>query len=429
MTREEMQQQAVEAAIVALEQCGRTSLLMGTGSGKTKTTLDILKHFNPSKITWLTNSEQLRDITAPSEFLKWDMEYLMERTTFMCYQTAYKLEGVDLGFVIADEADYSLTDEYSKVYVNNNIDKLLMVTASIRDEQRALLDELAPTVFSFSTQEAQDAGILNKTRYVFVEYMLDTTKNVDMEVGGKKWKTSEQEQYDYLERQYTSALITYLSIKKRVDDWYAALFPSGDVRMLLSQKTAASRKLKWINNNRFSFLMKLKSSIFVTKKILNKIYYENDTNKALVFSTYTEELEKVCKYTYHSKNKGNKKEPNPNIDLLNKGDIRVLGVCQAINRGANLVGVNHAVLKDYDGSHVKGQQRIGRMCRLLAQDEATIWILRPYFMKKIKVKTGEDTFITEVRRTPTRAIAWSDKMLADFRLDDSNSSTINYLDL
>jgi superfamily II DNA or RNA helicase len=426
MTREEMQTEAREAAITALTADSRASLIMGTGTGKSKTVLDIIKHFNPSKITWLTNSEELRDRTAPDEYIKWDCEYLLDRTTFMCYQTAYTLVGQDLGFVVADEFDFSITEEYIKVYNANTIDKLLGVTASYRENQLEALTSIAPIVYTFSTQDAQDAGILNKTKYVFVEYMLSTAKDIRMEVGNKNWMTSEQEQYDYLERQYTSALISYLSAKALVDAWYNTIFPEGDIRIMLSDKTNKLKKLKWINNQRFSFLMKLNSSRTVARALLNRIHTQKPKDKVIVFASYTDQIDKLCTHTYHAKNKGTKKDPNPNITLLNEGTINELGVCQSINRGANLVGLNHAVLVDYDGSHVKGQQRIGRLCRLLASDEATIWILRPFYMKKVKVKKEDGTFVFETRRTATRAIAWSETMLADFRVDDNNSRTIKY---
>lgn len=424
LTREEMQEEAKLKAIESLDLVSSAALLMGTGSGKSKTVIDILKHYNPDKITWLTNSTKLRDEDTPAEFVKWDAEYLMEKTNFICYHSAYKLEGEDLGFVVCDEGDVSLTEKYSLVYENNDRDKLLFVSATTRDDQKEMLAKLAPVVYSIGTQDAQDAGILNKTKFIFVDYMLDTRRNIRMETKTKSWMTSEQDNYDYLERQYTRALIEFLEKKRLVDDWYRSPDLNSSVSPLMAAKQKAYTKMNWVNSKRFNFLCKLNSSKAITKRLLTKIY-ANEANKTIVFSNFTEEIDKICKYTYHSKNKGTKANPNLTLEKFNSGEIRVAGVCSIINRGANMTGLNHGIFESYDGSNTKGQQKIGRFCRLLADNEATIYILRPYYTKKYKVRDEEGHDRIEVRRASTRAVAWSESMLSDFRLDENNSKTID----
>lgn len=403
MTREEIQVLAKSSAIEAISKTSRASLIVGTGIGKTKITLDILVHFNPDKITWLTNSEKLRDEDTILEFYKWGYEYLIPKVEFQCYQTSYKWEDRDLGFVVADEGDVSLTEAYSKVYFNNRIDKLLLVSATVTEDKSKLLERIAPVVFTYSTQDAEDDGILNKTKYVFISYDLDTTKNIKVEANGKSWFTSESDSYSYWDGQYMMHLIGFLGISKSIDEHYKGIkiIPNFNYEETKKKKAGLKAKMSWASKKRAEILYSLKSSKELAKRVINKVL-KNPNNKIISFCKLTKEIDSVCEYTYHSKNK-----LKSNIELLNQGKIKSLGVCSAIDRGVNLNAVNNFLFIDYDGSATKGQQRAGRGKRLPVEDEATIYILVPYFYKNGK-------------RLPTRAYSWADSMLSDFNLTKEN---------
>ena len=419
--RNELQEEITSTAITALETNHRATIKVGTGVGKGKIMLDVLAHFNPDKITWLVDSQDGRDRTDPEEFIKWGYEYLLEKTTFACYDTARTWKGKDLGFLIGNEADYSMTDVRKGVYLNNKADKIFLATATISEEKQELFDLIAPVVYELTTQDAQDMGILNKTKFIFIDYLLSEEKNVLMKTKTKQWYTSEQEQYTYWDNQWTANLIAYLGYKKRIEDHYANPNNVGywpEYAGLKSKRNAAAAKMKYARNQRANILYNLTTSREIAKGKIREILDIDSNNKVIVFSNFTTQIDAICKYTHHSNNN------HPEyLDKLDNGDIRCVGVVGKINRGKNLKGVNHFVFIDYDGSATKGSQRTGRATRLNKDDEATLWILRPYFKKKVKVKT-EEGIKEEVKIYPTRAVGWAESMLSDFSINESNSEII-----
>jgi hypothetical protein len=71
-----------------------------TGQGKTKIALDLASEFpQDARILFLAEASQ-REIDLAKEIQKWN--YTGAPIEFMCYQSAYKLEGQNYDFVIAD---------------------------------------------------------------------------------------------------------------------------------------------------------------------------------------------------------------------------------------------------------------------------------------------------------------------------------------
>jgi hypothetical protein len=89
-------------------------------------------------------------------------------------------------------------------------------------------------------------------------------------------------------------------------------------------------------------------------------------------------------------------------------------------------GLNIGLWTDLNSSSSKLGQQIGRFCRLSEGEEATLYFLVPYYQKRV---WNKEKSIYELRRTPTRVSAWLDSALINYRLDETNSKTINYKDL
>lgn len=415
MTREEIQTKMKEACITSLEECNKAVVQASVGLGKTRLCLETLAHYNPPKITWLTNSETLRDVDSPAEFVKWDYTYLLEKTTFMCYQTACRLENQDLGFVICDEFDFAISPEYIKGITKNKYDKLLGVSGTYTDEKLAILAELElPLVYQVTTNQVQDLGILNKTKVVFVEYDLDTTKSRLIKTKDKQWMTSENEQYLYWENQYISSLIKYLDVKKTIDEHYSGknVIQGFSYESYKKIRTGHAVKMKYAASQRAKILHTLDSSKRIARQISDAILAKDSKNKVLIFSCLTEQLDSFVEYTVHSKNK----KGNTVFDDFNEGIIREAGCISIADRGKNFVGLNYGIFSDFDGSSTKGLQRLGRFCRLLEGD-STIYVEIPYYTNK------------QGKRLPTRAAGWAISMFANYILDESNSETVNFKDL
>ena len=417
LTRSDIQKLAIDAAIPVLETERKATLLMGTGTGKGLTILQILDHFKPEKITWLIDSQDGRDINDSSEFYKFGYEHLLPFVEFACYQTSYKWKNKDLGFLVCNEADYAATPEYSKVLSENTYSHVLMATATIAESKQWFFDDYAPVVFKFTTQEAEDAGVVNKTIYKFINFDLSTVKNIEMTGKFGKYFQSETDQYIYWDNQFISTTITIEKMRKECDEHYKGIkpIPGFSYDSFKTKRAALYKKLQYIGSKRASILYTSTTTAEVAKKVINLIL-QDENNKVVAVSKFTDHIDSICEYTWHSKNSGSKKEPNLNKDLLNQGVINCLGVVGKINRGANLVGVNHFVLVAYDGSDTTGQQQSGRGKRLSADETCTIWILVPYFTKNGK-------------RLPTRAYSFANKRLVDFNLTSANTENININEL
>lgn len=417
LTRTDIQNLAIEAAIPVLEREGKATLLMGTGTGKGLSILRILDHFKPEKITWLIDSTDGRDTNDSAEFYKHGYEHLLPFVEFSCYQTAFRWRDKDLGFLVLNEADYGATQEYSKAVSENKYSKILMATATIAESKQWFFDKYAPVVFTFTTQQAEDAGVINKKIYKFINYDLSTEKNIEMNGKYGKYYQSEQDQYIYWDNQFISTTISLENHKKACKQHYDGIkkIEGFSYDTWKKQRDVFFKKLQYIGSQRSAILYNSKTSIQVAKKLVNHIL-EDENSKVVVISKFTDHIDSICEYTWHSKNSGTKKEPNINKDLLNEGKIRCLGVCGKISRGTNLNKVNNFIWETFDGSPTTGQQQGGRANRIEVDDLATIWIQIPYFWKNGK-------------RLPTRAYSFAMKRLADFELTEKNVFNLNINEL
>lgn len=425
MTREQIQDKGKEAY---LSTNGIATVMMGTGGGKSKVAIEIVKELNPPDILFLSNSERGRDITFRDEFRKWGIEALWnERVIAECYQTAYKWEGKHFPFVIADEIDFAMTEEFVKFFKNNTYDRLLGLTGFATYEKRQMLNEMAPICYEISTQDLQKLGILNDTQFFRVEFDLNMVdKNIKVEYGPKNDRKSfyqtENDAYVYLQKQYIKEISILNTTEQQMHE--LRLLPqTAEIVGALSeqevQSKRASMRMKRIANERKKLLWTLDSSRRIASKIAAKEYEEG--NKILIFSKWTQQIDAICTHTYHSKNSKN----NTNIDKLNRGEIQILGVCESINRGENLEGVNVLIRESYDGSETAFQQKHGRGTRLDKDDIMRYYILLPYFHMPIYLEGQKAP--ARYARVPTQAAQWAEAMSKSFDLN--NIITINANDL
>lgn len=410
VTRDEMQE---EAANLWLESDRKNTLLLGTGFGKSRVCMLILdKLFNrkeltkDSKILLLSDSEDLRDNNWKDDFEKWDMEWLWSRVQSECYQTAYKWEDTEWDMVIADEIDFSITEEYSKVFTKNKIKTVLGLTGYVDPDKMSLLMEIAPPIMEYTTVNAQQDGILNKTQVVLVYYDLSRDKNdikVEYVSGGKpkSFYQSENSAYEYLEKQCELSLD---EIRKLNKEYHKSMgMDSG----ITSKLKSARHKYRMLTGKRKRLLYSGIASKKVTQALIEKLL-ETPRNKVLTFSMYTDQADVINECTYHGKNK----KGNTALTDLSLGKVRSVGVCKAVNRGKNLIGVNCLVMESFDGSKTQFTQRHGRGCRLDADDIMYLYILLPYYYRTIDSPENPGQKV-QVRR-PTQMVTWAKEMVGDF---------------
>lgn len=404
-----------DLSVLWLDSDRKNTLVLGTGFGKSKLTMIILeKLFEAkeltihSKILLLSDSEKLRDINWKEDFEKWGYSWMWDIVQSECYQTAYKWENTKWDFVIADEIDFGLTEEFSKVFTNNDIDMILGLTGYIDPVKAPLVESIAPVIVTYSTQDAQEDGILNSTQVVFVEYDLsrnpkDITVNYTKDGVEKTFSQSENDAYSYHEDKCNMFFGMMLKLKEDPDVIFKLDSTKlQDLRNLdYKYKRAIADRKKLLHNGI--------SSRAVAQRLIREVL-KNPVNKIVTFSVLTDQADSINEFTFHGKNK----KGNTNLKDLSAGTIRSLGVCKAINRGMNLVGLNNLILESYEGSKTAFHQRHGRGMRLNPDQKMYMYIMLPYYRKKIQSPENKGEFVWVKR--PTQMVKWAENMLEDYNL-------------
>lgn len=410
--KEPLQEQAKTAYISHTSTAA--SILMGTGLGKSKIALDLVKHYKPKKITLITNSQPLRDTNWKAEFEKFGMSEYWEITESECIQTAYKWKDRHLEFVIVDEFDVTLAPEFQKFYQNNKYDRLLALTAFIAEDKRALGETIAPVCFEFSTQDAQSANLLNKTKFVQVNFFLSNnkTREIKKKAGGSFWQ-SENGEYAYLEDKLQQVIIGLGKANKE----------AVRAELLGQEKSKDANKLEWqlkaLSQKRKKLLFTSDTSAKVVKALTDEIQ-KNPKNKILIFSKLTAQADKLADHSYHSKNK----EQN-NLNKFVNGDLKTLAVCDTVNRGMNIPGVNYIIHESYIGSETDFQQKHGRGVRLGVDDTLTYFILVPWYKAWGVIPKSDGPAGRGWISCPTQAKRWLTNMSEQFDLSKLEQLTLN----
>lgn len=436
-TRAEVQRSAVNAFLrTNLEAC----LEIGTGVGKSKIAIDILNELYklplPNKdkpVLVLVPRTRLRDTDWKFQFDKFGFD--SRKVQLECYQTAYVWNNREYFAVIADEFDFSLTQHYSRFYIEtvgeqytprNHYQALIAITATIADDKRHLANKIAPTCFTYSTQQAQADGILNKTKFYLVKYDLGQVKDIEV-----KYKRNGREQsffqsenglYLYNEDKFNKALYSMTSTEKKLN---TASLMGHDTETIEKDKNKYLYQMKMFSRKRREFLHSLSSSQKVCKLLIETIH-KYPGNKVLVFSKLTKQADAICEHTFHSKNNTPDEFGYTKLDRISQGVLVTLGVCDAVDRGINLDSVNTIIHESYVGSETEFQQKHGRGMRLEAEDTLHYFIMLPHYWERAKVVEENSRTNWKWIRQPTQAETWFKNMTDGFDLSGMELIDIQY---
>ena len=389
--------------------------VLSTGFGKSKVAIDIIKALNPKNILILVNSTLLRDTNWEAEFVKWEEEELFSRVELSTYQAAYKWkqDTKDLSdyFIIADEVDFAAdTDELSKFFYEYKDNRVLGLTGFITASKRAWFERHLPIFTELTADMAQELKILNNLHFVFVKYDLSTNKHdivVEYKKHGevKKFAQSENNAYDYANKKAQILIAETVAFNKE--------FREGKITKaeLDSKLKSAEYKVRRAVAARNDILLHAKSTVKMTQGLLNYISKVNSDSKVIVFSKRTEQSLKIFDEDHVYNGKISKKKAEENMKNFNEGKIKHLGVCDKVNRGANIDGLDTAILETFFGSDTKAAQRFGRMMRLKPNELATVYILLPYYMRKEK----NNTYSLQ----ETQQVKWARSMLSSTKIKSS----------
>lgn len=325
------------------KQAGERGLLaMATGTGKSKIAVDEVgnlqkRYKNALQVLLVVPTEKLRDVTWADEFSKWGVDFsLISRE---CYASLHKLKHKHYHLVILDEA-HRITENNSVFFKNNKIDRVLALTATEPKDvtKQTLLSKIAPTVFTYTLEEAVNDGLVAPFDIIVVEMPLDSTnKNIISGTKKKPFYQTELAKYNYLNNKVA--------------------------RLQFAGKEDA---LKFAYLERMWFVYNLPSKTRLAKKIIDT----KMNGRFMVFGSSIAQIEDLMgTNVYHSKT-----SDTMYTKFLN-GEIDSLGAVKALNEGQNIPGLDMILVVQLNSNELDIVQRIGRVVRWRPNHKAVVYIL------------------------------------------------------
>ena len=377
-----------EQALHNWEKSGRRGLLaMGTGTGKSKVgveaAVNTVNRLPRANILVVTPTEKLRDTNWPEEFRKWGYGKLLKNVTGLCYASLHKHTIDDYDLVILDEAHH-LTEASAMFFIGDSgTVPVMCLTATPPKKTNCTEDERVkceifeqlkiPTVYIYTLEQAREDKVVADFNIVRIKVPLDDKrKYIEAGTVKKKFRITEQKNYDYLTEQFDRwnanpdlpaypvliPVIPAVHTAEEVEDINRQneelIY---DYETKLEKVTNANRtKANLWAGKRRRMIMNSASKIEAAQYVVNELLKQG--KRVLVFCSLIKMSELICKSLVYNGKTGD--------DVYNafcEGDIDVMGVCNIVNEGNNIPGVDVVVILDIDSAETKTVQRIGRMLR------------------------------------------------------------------
>lgn len=345
MTRNEIQKIAFDEWVKA-DKCG--TLQLATGTGKTIAALHCL-YSMPKKdgkihLFLAETIEREKDLLSDIELFNrlFNLDVFKDyNLKFKTYQGVYKLENYDFGLIIADELHFCLSPEYSKIFLNNNYDAIVGLSATIDTTTRYevddkfftkgdLLNSIAPVCFTYTLADAKKDGIGRILDIYVIEHELDPI-NKTVKAGSikKPFYQTEKSAYDFWDKEHKRS-------------WF------------IEDQEMKSLKIRITATKRSNILFNLQSKVETTKELLKHII-----GKTIVFGNSLDSLLKVTKNTVSSRYSI---DQNKKIrEDFDNNTIQTIGSFKKLLQGANLKDLDNVVIMSYYSKEKDIIQRLGRM--------------------------------------------------------------------
>lgn len=298
---------------------------------------------------------------------KFGMTHLLDHIDFVTYLSLPK-QHRDYHCLYLDEC-HSLLNSHD-YYLATFPGKILGLTGTPprykHSEKGEMVSKYCPIIYSYITDDAVDDKILNDYKIIVHQLELSTVKNhrVSLKNGGS-FTTSEREHYQY---------------------W------SGRIA-----KTDNFAQQKIFRIMRMKALMEYKTKELYAQQLLDMVH-----DKCLVFCNTTEQADRICRDSYHSKNP----DSEDNLQAFKAGQIDQLSCVLQLSEGINIPELKAGIILHAYSNERKSSQRIGRLLRLNPDDKAIIHI----FMYR---DTVDEQWVTEaLKDLDQEKISYTNSMFA-----------------
>lgn len=341
------------------------ALMAGTGVGKSKLSLDIIRKvdFKDSK-TLILIAERAHKKNWEEEIEKWYPEHIGS-IEFFCYASMHKLKN-EYDFIIFDEAHH-LNTSIRIGYFGTLVPKLrifLSATLSynfLNKLEYCMKDTI--TKINYSLQDAIDSGIIQKPEIRLIPLELDNkvANEEIVETWGKN-KLRKRIDCDYNQVfRFTSKLFKKANPNAEVHirctqlQHYEYLTKKMDYyKRVFEMYRSEIMKNQWLQygSRRKRFLGELK-----TKEAEKLIKYVED-KRFICFCTSIEQANELGgNYAIHSKS------DSKALEDFNSFKSNKLFAVNMLQEGMNLKGIEVGIIVQLDGQKLRFIQRTGRVLR------------------------------------------------------------------
>lgn len=303
-------------------------------------------------------------IIVPTDHLKkqWILElnerHLLEYTSVEIINSAIKINS-KVDFLIIDECHRIPSDSFYAVFNKRNPTIVLGLSATFSrlDGRHELLNRYCPVCDTITITEALENGWLSpyKEYKVLIEPSdLDTYKALNAEF---------IDTFSIFEFNFNTAMSCLTNIIFRRQYGKQLGIPAKEMDAIVF---TWNRALK----GRKSYVMNHEDKLRITRKILES----RPQCKAITFSATKAQAEKIgVGYVVHSGK--TKKKNSLTIEEFNKRETGVINTAKSLDEGADVPGLNLAIILCNSSSPTQKTQRVGRVIRYQEGKNAEVFTL------------------------------------------------------
>ena len=354
MTREEIYKRCERE----IDRTRGVLLEAGTGTGKSKIALDLIKHISEvlgrPPYVLIVVAKTVHKETWMKEIKKWSSGFEMA-IQIECYESLKKCVDDSYTVVILDECHHVQSELRLDLLRHVSFRYMIGLSATIPKKLKYhLMNTYNLGLVQCSLQDAIEDGILPEPEIMLLPLQLDNTvKSEEIEINPKKPGKVYYDDYEKLWAHKKNHHAVLRCTKKQKLQYL-------DNKIIFAKRAfermrTEPMKRRWLRlcGDRLKFLAECKNDL--VKELLDKI----SDKRVLTFCTSIEQTEVLGKNCIHSRNK----DAEDILKRFNDGKINHITACQVLNEGVNLKECQFGVFANINASGIIKVQRVGRILR------------------------------------------------------------------
>jgi superfamily II DNA or RNA helicase len=336
----------------------RASWMFCTGFGKTRSAIIAIKAFLSK------NTDKTITVIVPTDYLKvqWMQELsknnLLYDVNIEIINSAVKKD-TEIDLVILDEVHKYASDTFYDIFTKRKPKLVLGLSATFNrlDGRHDLLNKYCPVCDTITVKEA----VANKWLSPYVEYKVIINPD-DFDIY-KEANRQFNESFSVFDFDFKLAMDCMTNIISRRSYAKKIGITAGEMDAIVF---TWGRALK----SRKSYVTNHPKKLEITRKILDS----RPNCKAITFSATIAQAEKIGKgFVVHSGK--TKKKNRITMDDFSKLENGVINTAKSLDEGADIKGLNLAIVLSNSSSSTQKTQRVGRVIRYEEGKEAEIFTL------------------------------------------------------